>query len=66
MTGKGDQPVAPLPYQVRATARGIDVGYSQPTVTAKDVIYPFVADMSLGFAEAPVPRWVAGQALWLM
>ena len=59
MTGKGDQPVAPLPYQVRATARGIDVGHSQPTVTAKDVTYLFVADVSLGFAEAPVPRWVA-------
>ena len=62
VTGKGDQPVAPLPYQVRATARGVDVGYSQPTVTAKDVTYPFVADMSLGFAEPPVPRWVAGAA----
>lgn len=58
VTGKGDQPVAPLPYQVRATTRGVDVGYSQPTVTAKDVVYPFVADVSLGFAEAPVPRWV--------
>lgn len=43
-------------YSASSLPQGVDVGYSKPTVTAKDVIYPFVADVSLGFAEAVAPR----------
>jgi len=113
VTGVGDQPVFPLPYAVRATAKvsavaqrhlfwrsscptdasaranferspgtvckrdapvqktkpgkthescscnqGVTVSHTAPTVTATDVIYPFVADLSLGFSETASPRCV--------